>query len=208
MKNQKLFYTIVIHNDINRLIHRFCADFIINLTVIFMKKLLFVFVLTLSYLIGNGQEEDRGYIVKTGDKAPDIDIIYTDGTRKKLSDFRGKTVMIQFTASWCGVCRKEMPFIEKDIQQKYKDHPDFALIGIDLKESREKTMQFAKDMKITYPLTLDPEGTSFYSFAAQNAGVTRNIIIDKKGNIVYLTRLYNPEEFGDMLKVIEKLVRK
>lgn len=173
-----------------------------------MKKLLFVFVWTLSFLIGKGQEEDRGYIVKIGDKAPDIEIIYTDGTRKKLSDFRGKTVMIQFTASWCGVCRKEMPFIEKDIQQKYKDNPDFALIGIDLKENREKTIQFAKDMKITYPLTLDTEGTSFYSYAAKGAGVTRNIIIDKKGNIVYLTRLYNPEEFGDMLKVIEKLVSK
>lgn len=173
-----------------------------------MKKLLFLFSLLLLSSIGEAQEEDRGYIVKIGDKAPDIDIIYTDGTRKKLSDFRGKTVMLQFTASWCGVCRQEMPFIEKDIQGKYKNNPDFALIGIDLKESREKTIQFAKDLKITYPLTLDPEGKSFYAFAAKGAGVTRNIIINKEGVIVYLTRLYTPEEFQGMLNVIEKLVGK
>ena len=146
------------------------------------------------------------YIVKVGDKAPDITITYTDGTRKKLSDFRGKIVMLQFTASWCGVCRKEMPFIEKDIWLKHKNNPHFALIGIDLKENREQTIQFGKDLKITYPLTLDPEGKAFYSFAAQGAGVTRNIIIDKQGKIVFMTRLYDPEEFGKMCEVIDRLL--
>lgn len=155
----------------------------------------------------HGQGADNGYIVSVGDHTPDIVIEYTDGTRKKLSDFEGKVVMLQFTASWCRVCREEMPFIEKDIWLKYKDHPGFALIGIDLKESREKTMQFAKELKITYPLTLDPEGKSFYSYAAEGAGVTRNVIIDKKGKIVFLTRLYDPEEFEKMCGVIERLLK-
>ena len=73
-----------------------------------MKYFFMLFVcLTLSHF-GYTQNDDPGYIVKVGDKAPDITITYTDGTRKKLSDFRGKIVMLQFTASWCGVCRKEM----------------------------------------------------------------------------------------------------
>jgi len=114
--------------------------------------------------------------------------------------------MLQFTASWCGVCRKEMPFIEKDIWLKHKNNPHFALIGIDLKENREQTIQFGKVLKITYPLTLDPEGKAFYSFAAQGAGVTRNIIIDKQGKIVFMTRLYDPEEFGKMCEVIDRLL--
>ena len=155
----------------------------------------------------HAQEDDRGYIVKVGDKAPDITITYTDGSQKKLSDFRGKIVMLQFTASWCGVCRKEMPFIEKDIWLKHKDNPNFALIGIDLKESKEQTEKFAKDLRITYPLTLDPEGKSFYSFAAQGAGVTRNIIIDKKGKIIFMTRLYDPEEFTEMVGIIGSLLK-
>ena len=171
-----------------------------------MKYFFMLFVcLTLSHF-GYTQNDDRGYIVKVGDKAPDITTTYTDGTRKKLSDFRGKIVMLQFTASWCGVCRKEMPFIEKDIWLKHKNNPHFALIGIDLKENREQTIQFGKDLKITYPLTLDPEGKAFYSFAAQGAGVTRNIIIDKQGKIVFMTRLYDPEEFGKMCEVIDRLL--
>ena len=63
-----------------------------------MKYFFMLFVcLTLSHF-GYTQNDDRGYIVKVGDKAPDITITYTDGTRKKLSDFRGKIVMLQFTA--------------------------------------------------------------------------------------------------------------
>lgn len=158
-------------------------------------------------LFAQAQNDDRGYIVKIGDKSPDITILYTDGSKKKLSDFKGKTVMLQFTASWCGVCRKEMPFIEKDIWLKHKDNPDFVLLGIDLKESREKTLQFAAELKITYPLTLDPDGKSFYSFAAEGAGVTRNVILNKEGRIVFMTRLYDPEEFRKMCEVIDQLLK-
>lgn len=74
-----------------------------------------------------------------------------------LSSLRGKVVMLQFTASWCGVCRKEMPFIEKDIWLKHKDNADFALIGIDRDEPLEKVLAFAKSTGVTYSLGLDPE---------------------------------------------------
>ena len=172
-----------------------------------MKSIIIAISMVFLFLNGYSENKDRGYIVKIGEKAPDIDIIYTDGTQKKLSDFKGKVIMLQFTASWCGVCRTEMPFIEKDIWLKHKDNPQFVLIGIDLKENREKTMQFARDMQVTYPLTLDPEGKSFYSFAEQGAGVTRNIIINKKGKIVMMTRLYDPAEFEKMCKVIHQLLK-
>ena len=51
--------------------------------------------------------------------------------------------MLQFTASWCGVCRKEMPFIEKDIWQKHKSDPDFMLMGIDRDEPLNKVIALA-----------------------------------------------------------------
>ena len=66
--------------------------------------------------------DEVGYIVKVGDEAPDFEMTLTDGQKVKLSSLRGKVVMLQFTASWYGVCRKEMPFIEKDIWQKHKDN--------------------------------------------------------------------------------------
>jgi peroxiredoxin len=138
---------------------------------------------------------------------PEIEFKLTDGSTVKTSDIKGKVVMLQFTASWCSVCRKEMPHIEKEIWQKHKSNKDFALFGMDMDEPLDKVKKFASDMKITYPLALDPGGDIFYTFAAKGAGVTRNIIVDKNGKIAYLTRLYKIDEFNEMKEVIELLLK-
>lgn len=151
---------------------------------------------------------DYGYIVKLGQTVPDFDLVLPDGTKTNMKALRGKVVMLQFTASWCGVCRKEMPHIEKDIWQKHKGNKNFALYGIDLKEDKQKVIDFQKQTNITYPLALDLDGKIFYTFAEQNAGVTRNIIVDKDGKIVFMTRLFKEEEFKEMKKVIEELLSK
>lgn len=150
---------------------------------------------------------DYGYIVQLGQTVPDFDLVLPDGTKTNMKALRGKVVMLQFTASWCGVCRKEMPHIEKDIWQKHKSNKNFALYGIDLMEEKEKVVDFQKQIGITYPLALDLDGKIFYSFAAPDAGVTRNVIVDKTGKIVFLTRLYKEEEFKEMKKVIEVLLK-
>ena len=152
--------------------------------------------------------DSRGYIVKVGDMAPDFEIEYIGGKKIMLSSLRGKLVMLQFTASWCGVCRKEMPFIESEIWQKNKKNSKFILLGIDFKETPEVTAKFATDMKITYPVTLDTAGTKFGLFCGPDAGVTRNIIIDKDGKIVLLTRLFDEAEFNGMVKFINEELNK
>ena len=150
---------------------------------------------------------DYGYIVKIGQQVPDFTLTTTAGKTIQMKDLKGKIVMLQFTASWCSVCRKEMPHIEADIWKKYKDNPNFALYGIDLDEPKPVVEKFAKEIPVTYPLTLDPKGGIFYTFAEKGAGVTRNVIIDKTGKIVYMTRLYKEEEFDEMKKVIAELLK-
>ena len=142
-----------------------------------------------------------GYLVKVGDQAPDFTIREAGGKTYRISDLRGKVVMLQFTASWCGVCRTEMPFIEKEIWLEKKDK-GLAVIGIDRDEPVETVLKFKKDIGVTYPLALDPGAGIFGLFAEKSAGVTRNVIIDKKGKIIFLTRLYKREEFDEMKKVI------
>lgn len=148
-----------------------------------------------------------GYIVKIGQQMPNIEFQLTTGKRIRTNDLKGKVVMLQFTASWCVVCRKEMPHIESEIWQKHKNNPEFALFGIDMDEPLDKVNEFAKTMKITYPLALDPGAKIFYTFAAKGAGVTRNVIIDKSGKIVYMTRLYKKDEFNEMKEVINLLLK-
>lgn len=151
--------------------------------------------------------DEVGYIVKVGEQAPDFEMTLTDGQKVKLSSLRGKVVMLQFTASWCGVCRKEMPFIEKDIWQKHKNNTEFALYGIDRDEPLAKVKAFAKQTKITYPLGLDPGADIFAKYAERNAGITRNVLIGKDGRIVMMTRLFNEEEFAALCKKIDELLK-
>lgn len=181
-----------------------------------MKRIVFIVILLAGFISQNVQAQDAvtqqvpsdyGYIVKIGQTVPEFEMKLTNGKSVKMNDLRGKVVMLQFTASWCGVCRKEMPHIEKDIWLKHKNNPKFALYGIDLDEPLDKVTKFGKDVGITYPLALDPAGSIFYTFAEKGAGVTRNVIIDKNGEIVFMTRLFKEEEFREMIKVIEKLLK-
>lgn len=175
-----------------------------------MRNLTFIFLLLAIYAQAQIPVKeipaDYGYIVKIGQQVPDFDLTTTDGKTIRMADLKGKVVMLQFTASWCSVCRKEMPHIEADIWKKYKNNPNFALYGIDLDEPKDIVEKFAKQIPVTYPLALDPKGGIFYQFAEKGAGVTRNVIVDKAGKIVYMTRLYKKEEFQEMKKVIASLL--
>ena len=165
--------------------------------------------------------DDRGYKVRVGDEAPlftTVDALSGDTIR--LADLRGKVVMLQFTASWCGVCRKEMPQIESRIWQRHKNDTAFALLGIDRDEPAEKETalpkvsvgdkvemtRFAEQTGVTYPLVLDPDADIFGLYADKQAGVTRNVIIGRDGRIVMMTRLYEEKEFERMVAVIDSLL--
>lgn len=148
--------------------------------------------------------DSTGYIVRVGEMAPDFTITLTDGKQITLSALRGKVVMLQFTASWCGVCRKEMPFIEKEIWQRHQNNPNFRLIGVDRDEPLEQVLAFAKATGVTYPMGLDPGADLFAKYALRQSGITRNVLIGRDGRILKLTRLYNEAEFRSLVEAIDK----
>ena len=148
---------------------------------------------------------NRGYKVKIGDLAPEINLKLLDGQLVTNESLIGKVVVIQFTASWCSVCIKEMPHLEKEVWQRFKDD-DFILIGVDLKEELEVVEKFINKTKVTYPFTIDKYGSFFESFTLPKAGVTRNIVLDKSGKISFLTRLFDQKEFQEMIEHIGLLL--
>lgn len=178
------------------------------------KSLLTLLVAFLAFTAGaqdnkvvNPNADSRGYLVKVGDQAPDdFELVLQDGRKTNLKALRGKIVILQFTASWCSVCREEMPYLERDIWQAYKDK-DVVLIGVDRDEPLATVQKFHKDMKISYPLALDPGAAIFQRFADKKAGVTRNVVIDRNGRIQYLTRLYDKAEFAGLVKAVDQLSR-
>ena len=70
----------------------------------------------------------------------------------------------------------------------------------------EKVDLFIEKMEVTYPISYDPNGKIFSDFTIEGAGVTRNIVVDKNGKIVFLTRLYEEKEFNSMIQIIKTLL--
>ncbi|HIN27225.1 MAG TPA: redoxin domain-containing protein [Candidatus Marinimicrobia bacterium] len=168
-----------------------------------IKQLLF-FLLSLTIAFSQ-TPDDRGYIVNVGDDSPSFVLDFPDGSQTSLADLKGQVTMLQFTASWCQVCREEMPQIEKKIWKVYKNL-GLNVIGIDRDEPADVVTKFAKEVKVTYPLALDPGADIFALFADRNSGVTRNIILGPDGKIVFLTRLFEIQEFVDMKRIIHILL--
>ena len=106
-----------------------------------------------------------------------------------------------------------MPFIEKEIWQKHKKNDDFILIALtkdsDTRPQRKKEIKLLIDKTgVTYPIKTDFNSEIFQLFAEKKAGVTRNIIINQKGEIEFLTRLFDHDEFNEMKMVIDRLLKK
>ena len=169
-----------------------------------MNKQLLFFLLSLTIVLSQ-TPDNRGYIVSVGDDSPNFVLNFPNGTQISLADLKGQVTMLQFTASWCHVCREEMPHIEKEIWKVYKNM-GLNVIGIDRDEPADVITKFAKEVKVTYPIALDPGANIFALFADRNSGVTRNIILGPDGKIVFLTRLFEIQEFDDMKRVIHNLL--
>ena len=175
-----------------------------------MKQFFSVILFSLMTLCCTGkpqgavQPDSVGYIVRVGEMAPDFTVRLTDGTDWTLSEHRGKVVLLQFTASWCGVCRMEMKEALEPLWQKHKANPDFVFVGIDRDEPLEKVTEFIRQTGVTYPIALDPDAQTYVKYAERNSGITRNVLIDRNGRIIMLTRLYNPSEFRSLADAIER----
>ncbi|MCU0643973.1 MAG: TlpA family protein disulfide reductase [bacterium] len=147
------------------------------------------------------QPDKRGYIVKVGDTIEDFVVTLLDGTTKKLSEFKAPVLVLNFFASWCVVCRKEIPHIEQEVWQPLKEK-GLVVLGVDYKEQADTVRQFVQEMNISYPVAFDRDGKIFDRFA--RGGVTRNIVLDRNLNILFLTRLFDPNEFEEMKSIIHK----
>ena len=169
-----------------------------------MKKI-FIFLFLIPLI--NLSQDDRGYIVSVEDKSPEFYI----NKKNFLEQNKGKVIMLQFTASWCSVCIREMPYIEKEIWLEHKENEDFVLIALakdteQYPQEKKEISQMIEKTDITYPVYRDENSKIFNLFAKNKAGVTRNVIIDKKGNIAFLTRLFERNEFNEMKNTIHNLL--
>lgn len=110
--------------------------------------------------------------------APDFELETIDGETLKLSDFRGKAVLINFWATWCGPCRVEMPAM----QSRFETHsPDFVILAVDNDEPQEIVSAFVDELGLTFNVLLDPGATIQELY--QIRGYPSSIFVDADGII-------------------------
>lgn len=119
----------------------------------------------------------RADLLETGSQAPDIEALDASGNRVKLSDYRGKPVLLHFWATWCGVCRQEFGMLNR-LQEALGD--DAALLTVVADGDNPRLGQFLREHEIDYPvLVTGSDVTQAYKVRA----FPTNYFLDRDGNI-------------------------
>lgn len=140
---------------------------------------------------GNEQSKDKQ--PAKDEKIPAIDFTLYDqyGKEHKLSDYRGKTVFLNFWATWCPPCREEMPYIEDLYKEYNKNNDDVVILGIASPNlgnevNQEHIEKFLKDEGHTFPVVFDEGGSLVYQYGI--SAFPSTFVIDKDGNISQYVR--------------------
>ena len=148
---------------------------------------------------------EEATIIKEGEVAPDFEITMFDGSVVKLADLKNKVVLLNFWATWCPPCRKELTRVEKDIIEKFKGQP-FVFLPVSRGEKRETVAEFREKMGYTFPMGLDPDSLNYKKYAVTY--IPRNFLIGKDGKVVKASVGYEEAEFDELIKLIEQEIKK
>ncbi len=168
------------------------------------KKQLFLLTIILFFAC-NIFAQDEFTTVKEGDIAPDFTFQTLGGKMQNLSDLKGKVVWINFFATWCPPCRKELPELENEVYNKLKNNSGFELLVVGREHSRVELEKFRTEQNFTLPFVPDPERDIFSKYAKQN--IPRNFIIGKDGKIIIASTGFKKKEFNEMISKVEELLK-
>jgi peroxiredoxin len=144
--------------------------------------------------------------VKVGGKIPQFSVTMLDGKRFDTAQTKGKVLVLNLWATWCGPCKQEMPRLEKEIWKISGASPDLAMVAIAREETNEKIAPFRKQNGYTLPMAADPDRGIFKLFAS--AGIPRTYLVGRDGTILYQSLGYNESEFNKLKTVLEAEIRK
>jgi len=117
----------------------------------------------------------------SGGKTPALQLADTDGRARSLAEWRGKTVIVNFWATWCEPCRDEMPSLER--LRARMGHRPFEVVAVNVGDSPERVQRFTRDVPVSFPILFDRERETARSW--QVRGYPTSYVVGPDGRIRY-----------------------
>jgi peroxiredoxin len=135
--------------------------------------------------------------------APDFTLKSQKGDNLKLSELRGKVILINFWASWCGPCRQEMPVLN-ELYQHYRPL-DFTILGVNVEQNSDDAKSLLKDVSVSFPILFDNKNKVSKLYDVK--GMPSTVLVDRDGNIRYVHMGYQPGTEAEYQSQIRALIR-
>jgi len=135
--------------------------------------------------------------------APDFDLKTPDGRRVRLSDFRGKPLIVNFWATWCPPCRAEMPSIQRAWEQLKGE--GIGVIAINVGEDAETIEQFTETSLVTFPMPMDLESRVVQAWPVR--GLPTTFVVDSEGRLAYVATGEREWDDPDLLNLVRGLAK-
>ena len=171
-----------------------------------VKSGLFLFlILILASYSGSGQnttEPDKTTLLSINQEVPVFKFEISKGKIVSINDYKGKFVLINFFATWCAPCRKELPLIQNQIWNKHKNNPKFAMLTFGREQSWDEVIKFGKDQNLVIPLLPDLKRKVYSLFATES--IPRSFLLDDKGKVIYLSQGFKDSHFNELKDLVNK----
>ena len=141
--------------------------------------------------------------IAPGIAAPAFELPSLDGKTIGTTELRGRIVLLNFWASWCGPCRTEMPILNQ-LAKQYGAR-GVSIVGVNVEPERKPALDWLKTTPVNFPVLFDAD--SKVSASYQVTGMPTTVIFDRKGVVRYVHKSYTPGTENEYLDQIRALIR-
>lgn len=143
----------------------------------------------------------RRFTDLVGHPVPEFSAIDQNGSKVDINTLRGRVVVVNIWATWCGPCRNELPRVEREVWKKHQG--DVVVVAVGREETSTTIAAFNRHAGLTFSLVPDPK-RKITALFGRDAGIPRTYVISRNGTIVHQHMGYGPASFAEIVNEIDR----